>query len=219
MRIAEMETHYREFVALEDKVATMMRNRQFPAVFSICEASFPHVVPAIKFRKKRGIRPETPELLSFQVICDYAPALFEHTALQSLLDFVKSTRLLARHEKGYLQTVEMALECEEVARNIWNYLEQHGECRVRDVRKDLGFSRRSTAGIIEIWAELGIIESEKDGNSHRLNLRTRLETVVEGICHVCGVRGRGPKEAFLRPSCCQRCGTQGYYHIVSGRRQ
>ena len=219
VRIADMEAHHQEFVALEGTVGTMVRNREFPAVFSVCEASFQHVVPAINFRKKRDIKPETPDLLSFQVICEYAPALFEHAVLESLLDFVKSTRLLAKHENGYLQTVEVAMEQEEVARSIWNYLERHGECQVRDVRKDLGFRGRSAARIIEIWAELGIADREQEGDTHRLGFRTRLDMVVEGICHACGARGRGPKEAFLRPSCCQRCGTQGYYHVVGKRQQ
>ncbi|HUT94052.1 MAG TPA: hypothetical protein VMY37_31605 [Thermoguttaceae bacterium] len=217
MRIAEMEAHHQDFLALEHTVGTMVRNREFPRVFSVCEACFPHVVPAINFRKKRDIRPEIPELLAFQVICNYAPALFEHAVLESLADFVKSTRLLAKHENGYLQTVEVAIEQEEVARGIWNYLERRGECQEPDVRKELGLGERSAAGIIEMWAHLGIIDCEQQGDTRSLRFRTRLEMVVEGICHACGARGKGPKEAFLRPSCCQRCGTQGYYHIVGGR--
>jgi len=218
MRIAEMEGHHQDFVALEARVGAMMRNRQFPAIFSVCVESLTHIVPAIKFRKKKAIKPETPEWLSFQVICDYGPALFEHAVLESLHDSVKSTRLLAKHEKRYLQAVEVAIEHEEVARRMWNYLERDGECQVRDLLGDLGCSRRSAGGIIEIWAELGIIEPQDEGPSRRLVFRTRLDMIVEGMCPACGARGRGPKEAFLRPSCCQRCRAQGYYHIV-GRGQ
>ena len=219
MRIAEMEAHHQEFVALEGTVGTMMRNREFPALFSVCEASFPHVVPAIKFRKTKDIKPETPELLSLQVICKYAPALFEHAVLESLFDFVSSTRLLAKHEKGYLQAVETALEHEEFARSLWNHLEPRGECLERDIGKDLGFGQHSAAGIIDIWAELGIVDRRQESDTHALSFRTRLDMVVEGICHACGARGKGPKEAFLRPSSCQKCGAQGYYHIVGTRQR
>lgn len=213
MRIAEMEAHHQELLTLEDTVGTMVRKREFPRVFSVCEACLPHVVPAINFRKKKDIRPEIPELLAFQVICNYAPALFEHPVLESLAGFVKSTRLLAKHESGYLQTVEVAIEQEEVARGIWSYLERRGECQVRDVIQDLGFSRRTAVGIVEIWSELGIIDCQEEGSTSTLGFRTRLDMVVEGICHVCGVRAKGFKEAFLRPTCCQRCGTQAYYYI------
>ena len=65
MKIAEMEDHHNEFMALEARVQAMSGKGEFPAVFSACEASFPHIVPAIKYRKKREIQPETPNWSSF----------------------------------------------------------------------------------------------------------------------------------------------------------
>jgi transposase-like protein len=60
MRKAEMEAHHDAHTALEGKIKTMLDNREFPAVFSVCVASLPHIVPTIKYRKHKGLKPETP---------------------------------------------------------------------------------------------------------------------------------------------------------------
>jgi hypothetical protein len=75
MKKSEMEDHHDEHAALENRIRKMTENREFPAVFSVCTESFPHIVPAIKFRKQQGIAPETPTLLGIGIICKYAPPL------------------------------------------------------------------------------------------------------------------------------------------------
>jgi hypothetical protein len=124
MKISEMEYHHGEYTSLEGKINTMLGNREFPAIFSVCVESFPHVVPAIQYRKKREIEPEMPDWLAFKVICKYAPPLFEHSIMESLSEFVKSTRLLAKHENGYLKAIDSALELESNAQSIWSQIER-----------------------------------------------------------------------------------------------
>lgn len=214
MTIAEMEWHHEEYLALESKIATMLANRWFPTVFSACEESFPHIAPAIQFRKKRSIEPETPRLSSFQVVFRYAPPLFEHGVIQSLSDVVQSTRLLAKHEDNYLGQVAEALDREEVARTLWNHLERQPGFLQRDIRKELGVSQDIAVTVLEVWGELGLVARDHEKNSYRLYLCSRLDAPAEGICHNCGVRGKGRKELFFKPIACGKCGTEGYYHIV-----
>ena len=107
----------------------MVQNREFPAVFATCTASFEHIVPAISFRKKREIATETPNFLAFTTICKYAPPLFEHTAIEALDEFVRSTRVLAQHEKDFVSSVEAARSRENIAHKLWNHLEKHAGTR------------------------------------------------------------------------------------------
>ena len=214
MRIAEMEEHHDQYTALGGTVRTMLPKREFPAVFRVCEESFPHIVPAIKFRKKRGIEPETPALFAFRVINQYAPPLFEHRTIESLLEFVKSERSLAKHENGYLQAVESALEDEEIARGLWSHLETHPGFLQRDIRSVLGVSQERAVAIAVTWEQLGVITRRKVKNTYALDFRSRLDAITEGICQYCGVRGKGRKESFLKSTSCAKCGTEGYYHIV-----
>jgi hypothetical protein len=219
MRKAELEAHHDEYSALQDRIKAMLGNREFPAVFSVCVASFPHIVPAIKYRKQSGIEPETPDLMSFRVICKYAPPLFEHTAIEALVDFVKSTRQLARHENDYLQTIEDAFAREEMARAVWNDLERQLGLLERDIGRQLGLNQKNVVEVLEVWEELGVIIRKQEQNTYRLYFRSRLDAELEGICPTCSVRGRGHRSSFFKPTSCKKCATQGYYHIQYAHRE
>jgi len=219
MKISEMEDHHGRYVALESSITTALNSGDFGSVFSACEESFPHIVPAINFRKKRGIEPETPSLLALSIVWDYAPPLFENAVLESAFDFVKSTRLLAKHENGYLHCAEAALEREHTAQILWNHLEHHPGSLQRDAVTELGLSSADVLGILGKWEELGVILRMENGDSSRLHFRSPLDAVAEGICQACGVRGKGRKELFFKSITCKRCGTEGYYHVVYSDQQ
>ncbi len=215
MKISEMEYHHVEYTSLEDNIKAMLDKREFPAIFSVCVESFPHIVPAIRYRKKREITPEMPDWTAFDVICKYAPPLFEHVAIESLFEFVKSTRMLAKHEKGYLQaSVETAIEHEEIARVLWNSIEQQPDALQKDIFGILKSNHQVGAEIIiDIWEQFGVIIRHNNGFDFRIRLRTRLDEVVEGRCHNCGVQGKGRKELFFKSISCQKCGYDNYYYI------
>ncbi len=213
MKKSEMEDHHDAYLALESRIHTMSNSHQFPAVFSVCVESFPHIVPTIKFRKQQGISPETPSLLAFGIICKYAPPLFAHSFIEELLGFVKSTRLLAKHDNDYLQAAETALQREEIARVVWRHVEQQPGALQREISKTLEIDQRLAVEIVETWEQLGVIIRQQEANSYRLYLRTRLDAEVEGVCPSCGVHGKGRKELFFKPVPCKRCGSEGHYHI------
>ena len=198
MKISELEYHHGKYTSLESKIQKMLDNHEFPAIFAVCVESFPHIVPAIQYRKKREIKPETPDWSAFDVICKYAPPLFEHAAIASLLEFVKSTRILAKHEKGYLQTVITAIEHEEIARVLWSSIDQQPDTLQKDLCKSLEYNQPTGVRIIDIWEELGVVIRNNDNFDSKIRLRTRLDEIVEGRCQNCGVQGKGRKELFLK---------------------
>ena len=214
MKIAEMEGHHLAYVDLETSIRSMVRNNDFPTVFSLCEQSFVHIVPAIKYRKKREIEPETPIPVSFEVICKYAPPLFEHATIESFFNFVKTTRVIARHENDYVQWAAVALEREEIARSLWNHLEQQPGVLQQDISREIGIDWEVWTGIVTIWEKLGLIIRKPDNGSDRLHLQFRFDATAEGICQTCSVRGRGRKELFFKPISCSKCGAEDYYHLV-----
>jgi len=215
MKIAEMEEHHDRYTTLDKNISELLRDRNFHAVFSACQESFPHIVPAIQFRKKRGIKPEMPRLLSFSTICKYGPPLFEHPLMESLLEFVKSTRLLAKHDNGYAQSVEAALDQEEVARVLWNLLEQQPGILQRSIRQTVGCSQDIAVAILEIWQALGVITRKQEQNSYRIYLCSSLDATVKGMCPACGALVNGRKHLFFKPASCPQCGNEGYCHIIA----
>lgn len=213
MKIAELEVHHDAFNNSEQAICAMVESREFPKVFSTCTAAFPHVVPAIQFRKKRDISPIIPEWFGFSTVCRYAPVLFEHASIELLLDFVSSARMLAKSEKNFFGLIEAARERERLAHRLWNYLEHHRGILESEIRANLGAAQEEAVNILETWETLGILDRQFHGEDHRLFFRTQLDTTVMGRCPNCGVVGKGKKGAFFRSVKCQKCGETDYYYI------
>jgi hypothetical protein len=214
MRKAEMEAHHDEYVELERDIRAMLADREFPAIFDVCKDAFPHFVPAIQYRRREGIEPQTPRFLAIDVICQYAPPLFEHRFLDSLLDFVTSTRILAKAETGYLSMVQAAVEREEAARRLWNHVERQPGTLRRDVAALLGLDRKVVDEIADIWDHLGVFTRHAADDPARLRLRSFLNVGAEGICATCGVRCKRAWESFLTRLRCPGCGAEGFFHIT-----
>jgi hypothetical protein len=219
MKIAELEGHHDAYADSERTIRAMVDNGEFPNVFSVCTASFLHILPAISYRKKRGITPETPDFWAFTTIWKYAPPLFEHTTIESLFEFVNSSRVLGQSEKHFLDSIEAARQREQLAHRLWNHLERHPGMLQRDIRTELGVAQEDAVKIVDLWEELGILDRQPEDKSYQLYFRTRLDTEVAGVCPSCGVRGKGRKELFFRSVMCQKCGMEGHYHIEYGNSQ
>ncbi len=215
MRIAEMEAHHDELIGLENTIQAMLSDRDFPAVFGVCEDVFPHIVPSIKFRKKREIEPDTPELLSFLIIYKYAPPLFEHWIIESLLDFVSETRLLAKHEESYLELAQTTLMVEDAARLLWNKLEREPGYLSENIQRDFNIDKEISDSFLETWEELGVIVHKETDKGRAIYLQSCANVRAEGICHTCGTRGKGRKELFYKPVPCTKCGTTDYFCITN----
>jgi hypothetical protein len=216
MKIAELESHHGAYVDAERIIRTMVDDYEFPAVFSVCIGSFPHIVPSLNYRKKRDMPLRTLDLLPITMICKYAPPLFEHGAIESLAEFVRSTRVLALSEKGYLCSIETARQREQVAHVLWNHLETQPGALQHGTISELGLAQEHAVEIIELWEELGVIDREQQDGHHRLHFRTQLDTEMDGLCQNCGMRGRGRKDSFLQPIKCLECGALGYYCMQYG---
>ena len=138
MKIAELESYHDAYTDSEQTIRRMVGDAEFPQVFSVCTASFPHIVPAISYRKKKGMTPEIPALSAFTTICKYAPPLFECAAIESLLEFVNSSRILAQSDQAFLTSIEAARKQEHLAHRLWNHLERHPGMFQRDIRTQTG---------------------------------------------------------------------------------
>ena len=213
MRITDMEFHHSELERIEDQIKEKETLLDFSTVFALCQASFLHVEPAFKFRKKRGITPESPALRSFSVLWKYGPPLFEYDALQAARDFIASTRFLARHENNYLEPAEAAMAALETARVLWNCIESNPGFLQRSIRAELGLDQEQAVSIVELWERLAVVDRRPEQNSWRLYLRTVLTRDASGICMNCGLRVKGRKEILLKPVKCQRCSIASYFYL------
>ena len=154
-------------------------------------------------------------LRAFDVVWTYAPALFEHSTLECTLSFVRSTRLLAKHVNGYLESTEAALSREEAARILWNFLERNPGTSERTTVQQLGLDRGVVTAILEVWDRLGVVTRTLEKNTDSLALATRLDEETAGICSRCGSRVKARKMNLLQPASCPKCGEKDYFHICA----
>lgn len=213
MRIAELKSHHDACLEHDRMIRAMVARAAFPQVFELCTASFPHIIPAIRFRKKRDLAPQVPDLAAFTTIFRYAPPLFEHALLSSLHELIESSRVLSQSETRFLDCAEAAREGERIALRIWNYLESHPHATEGQVCSSCGVDGDAVLEIIGIWSELGILKRSLDSGAPRLRFSTRLDTQATGVCAQCGARGTGRKDVFFRSVTCQKCRAVGFYHI------
>jgi hypothetical protein len=216
MKIAELEAEHAASIASAQAIRAMVARREFSQVFATCIESLPHIVPALQFRKKRDIVPVMPELTAAVTICQFAPPLFEHAAIESLWEYVKSARLLAQHDSGLLNTVESARRREHYAHVLWNHLEKHPGLLQQDIPGETEVPDDEAKAIVALWEAWGIVAWRMDDAGDRLHFCTRLDDETTGLCPGCGVRGKGRKDLFFRLGPCKKCGTEGHYHIEYG---
>lgn len=213
MKLAEMEAHHDACADLENRIQIMVQNCEFPAVFSVCVASFEHILPAINVRKKRGILSETTGFVSFSTICQFAPPLFELAPVESLEAFVRSSRVLVQHEDDYLSSIQAAQWQGQLACNLWNHLIKNPGTLQRSLGSELGVIQQKAVEIVEFWESLGIVDRHLNDGSPAIWFRTRLDAETQGLCPECDAHGQGRKELFLKSTKCKRCGSNCYYYI------
>jgi len=215
MKISELEQIHADYLAAEVRIQERVGRREFPAVLDECTAALQHLGPAVQFRRRRQITPETPPLTPLDVILTYAPPLFEHAVLMSLMEWLKaSRRILASHPTNYSELAKAALVREDVARQAWNQIEREPGVLLGGLIDRLPVGRKSIEEILPTWEKLGIVICERTGFDVRLSLRTRLDEEIEAVCPACGVHGHAKKEVLWRHTNCKKCGASGHYHLI-----
>ena len=135
MKIAELKAHYDALTDSEGTIETMVDNHEFPAVFSVCIESFPHIVPAINYSRKgtsprrRSIFWQSPRYASTRRRCLNTRQSNHWRSSSGLREFWRLS------EKGFQRPVEAAQKREQLAHAIWNHLErQPGRCNATFAR-------------------------------------------------------------------------------------
>ncbi len=91
------------------------------------------------------------------------------------------------------------------------------KCPKVQTKGDLDVAAEAPQGdiesVLQVWEEFGVVLRIQNANSHRLYIRSDLDAKTEGMCPACGLRGKALKQRFFKPIMCQKCETEGYFHI------
>jgi len=215
MKISEMKRHCDIYLKLAQEICQLGINGKISEMLEKSLKAFPHIDPVLQLYKKGKMGP-TPDLVPIDMICDYAPLIFEHEKLIALQDFINSTRRLAKYDKKNLPNqVNRALKKEKTAWELWNHLESNPNCDEKDLHKIIKVKQDYLAWVIGRWASLGVIVREKLLDSYKIKLTTNLEEEIVGVCIACGVKGTGKKSAFLKTEECPKCKNKSRFHWLT----
>ncbi len=208
---AELEAQYDAYRASGQRVDDLLGSRDVIGAIGEAIKAIDYAVGAIKFAKRDGAD-ESLELFPCDVVCKYAPAVFEHESIERVHAFAKSTRQLGERRTAVIEQVEHAMQLEELALLMWRKLETHGTMPAAGVAEGSEMKFHSPE-VLDVWIWLGIADVAASGGQKVVNLHTSLEAVVEGMCAHCGATCKAKKEIFWRLAKCPGCKTSVLFHL------
>ena len=108
MKIAELQAHHDAFTESDRTIRMMVADGEFATVFSACVESFPHIVPAINFRKKKSIAREYRICLPSPQPGNTARHSLSTPRSSHFLNLSKPPRVLMQSEKNFIESAKAA---------------------------------------------------------------------------------------------------------------
>ncbi len=209
MRKSELLAHHQSFVDNETQVGERVQVRDFYGAIFVASRSLDHITPYLKVRRQSGESDDCP-LFPFEIICRFAPPLFDHASIELLRSFTHATRQLGKRRQSLIAMLEQASHEMDVNRLLWNLIERHPGVPLNRTKFN---SSASAMAAVSFWESLGIVSVEKATGA--VGFVTSLSGLTEGMCPSCGARGKAAKEAFFRAVTCPKCKAVDFLHLCS----
>lgn len=200
-----MEAHQRQYKSLITKARSAVRKGRYHEAVKVSLSSWDYVDGMMQY-ERRYEEKEFTSIEGIEMVLKYAPLLLDFESLDTLEGLLKDHR---RIEKGTSDVLADKLTDARTlmweAHRLWSHLEEHPQARQDRLRKDLGGDQDEWRGIVELWAEMGLVERTPDGGSYLLALATRMGEIVSAKCTNCGDTVEAPKAMLLAELGCPEC--------------
>jgi hypothetical protein len=179
-------------------------------------AALDHLDGMIKYGR-RYADAEFDSVPCVDLVCKYAPLLFDAAALDRISDLLRSQKSIERNTSSSLaEKIKAARLTMATAHALWDCVEANPGVRQDQLRQRLGGSQDEWRRLAESWEALGLFRRTPAGNSYSLQLVTAMEEVVVAKCSGCGVLAKGQKRQFLNTQNCPRCRREAMFVIRPG---
>jgi hypothetical protein len=211
---AELEWQFNQFTLHAQQCESYHRAGAFFGSLEAAAASLSFADGMLQYSKRFG-NGNPKSLATADYIVYYAPLLFHRASLQRLDDCVSASRRLAKGETwDYTNAVLAARQRMELARTLWNALEEHGELGQRELTAIFGSPDRSIQHISKAWTEIAIIAPVPDRGDGSFQFTTSLGRPCDAKCANCGAVTTAPKSIFLEESECPACRTSTHFVLI-----
>jgi hypothetical protein len=148
MTKAELEWQFNQFTSYAQQCDSYHRAGAFFGSLDSASVSLSFADGMLQYSKRFGAGPPR-SVGTVDYIIYYAPLLFHRVSLQRLEDSISASRRLAKGETwDYSGAVSAALKRMELARKLWNILDERGELEHRQVTAIFGSAGQSVQHIV-----------------------------------------------------------------------
>lgn len=213
MKIAELEENFNAFIDLSRAIDDLLKSNAYSEAFDACRQSLSKLVPFLKFRKRKKIEPEFPELRCVEVVCEYAPAFFEKNLIDDFYQHFKSNRMLSKNYPELVTELDACRDLVSVAKQAWDKIAEQPGAHSEEVTADI-IHDEAAESMLSIWSDANIV-CARSAQQDRYRFVTRIKETMIAVCFHCGVKGRAAKMKLLKPNKCPKCKSNDYFHMIA----
>lgn len=212
---AELDSDRARYHELMGQARSALKDGRHDEAVQIAACSCKYIDGMMQFERKYEDR-EFSNIEAIDVILNYAPLLFHFQVLDDLESLLKSQRRIDRDASDDLAgDLSKARARMWEAYQLWNHLEQTGECRQDELRTALGGNEEQWRSIAESWEQIGLIHRTPERGLFRRSLTTQLDAEATAKCPTCGAVINELKHKLLERIACPKCQTKGSFVFLS----
>jgi hypothetical protein len=214
MTKAEMEEHDRQYHALMAQAHEALRQGLVRRAVQHALAAWDHIDGMMQYDRKYE-KASFNTIPAVDLVLRYAPLLLDFRQLDRLEALLKEYRRIERDTTADVgDQLAQARARMRNAHRLWDYIEHHPDVRQAELRAVLGGEQQGWADIVTAWEKMRLLRRISDGNTYRLEFRTRMGQLVPAKCPECGNLTEGPKAMFLDKMPCPHCKKQASFVML-----
>lgn len=203
---AELEHDAAQYASLMEQSRIAEKEGRYRSAVTIALSAWDFIDGMMEFERRFNKR-DFASIGAIDVVLKYAPLILDFHSLKRLETLLKESRRIERDTSDDIGSkLDAAREQMWKVHKLWDFLDRNPDAHQDDLRRKLGGVQDDWKSLVTTLDNLGLVQRKADGNSYRLDLRTRLGRIVRAKCPSCGATTEAPKAMLLEPTRCPECG-------------
>lgn len=214
MKKTEMEAHRGAYRRLMRKAYSAEKQGMFRDAVKHAFEAWVHVDGMMQYERKYENH-DFSSIDALEIVLRYAPFLLDYESLNELERLLTETKRIEKNTSVCLND-KLAKAKEMLVKNheLWGFLKQNPQSPQDQLSRLLGGEQEEWRNTAESWEKMGLLRRERNNQSYRLTLITRLDEIVYAKCSACGKTAEAPKAMFFEETKCPECGQNVNFVIL-----
>ena len=213
---AELEDDCIQYAEMMQKAREAHQAGDFVAAISAAAAAWEFVDGMLQFTRRYGGVESVKSIEAIDYVLRYGPVFFQAGYFEVLIGLLKSQRRIEKTTSvRIVDELAKARSMMQEAYRLWSHLASANQVRQDELRRTLGGDQDCWRWIAETWEKAGVIQRMPEGNSYRLQMRTKMSEEIRAKCPSCGAIGKAAKLRLLDAITCPKCKAQNHFVFLA----